>query len=235
MEGASEVRKLFTDMESVLVRYRRPIILTGINTPSSAPDLLDRTLLVFPRDGTFVQWLSFTGIRDFLFLPRGNPFTPREGILVGENAGSVGSLALVRVSDLYDSSPPNPPDLEETGGEPKADVAVTGSAQPEPVAVGATVTYTITVINKGPAAASSITLTDRLPGALAFVSATSPQGTCANVRGTVECSLGSLGPSQVNGSDTRPRSGSASSECWRMRSSESRGVIRRARLISSWP
>ncbi|PYV19505.1 MAG: hypothetical protein DMG07_01780 [Acidobacteria bacterium] len=190
-------------LRTVLSGLRNPGALLGVyRKGSSCPNGfhlllsergLDRTLLVFPRDGTFVEWLSFTGIRDFLFLPRGNPFTPREGILVGENAGSVGSLALVRVSDLYDSSPPNPPDLEETGGEPKADVAVTGSAQPEPVAVGATLTYTITVINKGPAAASSITLTDRLPGALAFVSATSPQGTCANVRGTVECSLGSLG------------------------------------------
>ena len=190
-------------LRTVLSGLRNPGALLGVyRKGSSCPNGfhlllsergLDRTLLVFPRDGTFVEWLSFTGIRDFLFLPRGNPFTPREGILVGENAGSVGSLALVRVSDLYDSSPPNPPDLEETGGEPKADVAVTGSAQPEPVAVGATLTYTITVINKGPAAASSITLTDRLPGALAFVSATSPQGTCANVRGTVACSLGSLG------------------------------------------
>src|SRR5262249_5956220 len=37
-----------------------------------------------------------------------------------------------------------------------------------------------------------VILTDRLPAELQFVSATSPQGTCASRSGTVECTLGSI-------------------------------------------
>jgi hypothetical protein len=44
--GASEKRMLYTDGDSVLVSFRRAVILTGINIPSLAPDLLSRTLMI---------------------------------------------------------------------------------------------------------------------------------------------------------------------------------------------
>lgn len=39
-------RELYTDMEQVVISYRRPIIFTAIETPSQEPDFLDRCLLI---------------------------------------------------------------------------------------------------------------------------------------------------------------------------------------------
>jgi hypothetical protein len=72
--GASEKRAHYTDGDSVLVSYRRGLILTGINTPSDAPDLLSRALRVeleaVPpeqrrEEGEF--WAAFNEARPRLF------------------------------------------------------------------------------------------------------------------------------------------------------------------------
>ncbi|HYC88664.1 MAG TPA: SBBP repeat-containing protein [Thermoanaerobaculia bacterium] len=52
-------------------------------------------------------------------------------------------------------------------------------------------TFTITVTNSGPAAASGVTVTDTLPAGAAFVSATPSQGSCSGTT-TVTCTLGTL-------------------------------------------
>ncbi len=72
--GASEKRSLYTDGESVLVSYRRAVILTGINPPSLAPDLLDRTLMIeldaVPPDRRREDreiWSAFEKARPLLF------------------------------------------------------------------------------------------------------------------------------------------------------------------------
>ncbi|MDQ3814560.1 MAG: DUF11 domain-containing protein, partial [Armatimonadota bacterium] len=53
-----------------------------------------------------------------------------------------------------------------------ADLAVTKADAPDPVLVGGRLTYTLTVRNNGPVAASGVTLTDTLPVGVTFVSAT---------------------------------------------------------------
>jgi M6 family metalloprotease-like protein/uncharacterized repeat protein (TIGR01451 family) len=69
---------------------------------------------------------------------------------------------------------------------PVADVALTISA------TGINqITYTLTVKNAGPGAASETTLTDSLPAALAFVQARTTRGSCRGGT-TVVCGLGSL-------------------------------------------
>jgi uncharacterized delta-60 repeat protein/uncharacterized repeat protein (TIGR01451 family) len=72
---------------------------------------------------------------------------------------------------------------------PAADLRVTQSDAPDPVLVGQGLTYTVTVTNNGPAAASGVTLTDTLPAGVAFVSATAG---CGEVSGVVSCNLGGL-------------------------------------------
>lgn len=60
-----------------------------------------------------------------------------------------------------------------------ADLAVTKAASAGTIVVGGSVTYTITLVNNGPEPASSITVTDNLPGALSFVSCSSTgSGVC---------------------------------------------------------
>ncbi|GAA1314028.1 hypothetical protein GCM10009647_040460 [Streptomyces sanglieri] len=57
---------------------------------------------------------------------------------------------------------------------PAADLAVAKAADATTVTVGQTVTYRITVHNAGPNRATGVTVTDRLPDGLAFLSADGP-------------------------------------------------------------
>ena len=58
----------------------------------------------------------------------------------------------------------------------QADLAVTQSFSPSPVGVNGTVTYTITITNNGPGAASQVKLTDDLPTIVSFGSCTASNG-----------------------------------------------------------
>ncbi len=82
--------------------------------------------------------------------------------------------------------------LWSTAAGPTADLAVTKTDSPDPVAVGSTLTYTVNVTNNGPADATGVILTDTLPAGVTFVSATSSQGSCTHSGGIVTCTLGTL-------------------------------------------
>ncbi len=75
---------------------------------------------------------------------------------------------------------------------PSAEVSVTNTGSPDPVTVGSSLTYTMTVTNNGPDAATGVTLTDTLPTGVTYVSATPSQGACLEAGGVVTCSLGDL-------------------------------------------
>ncbi|HEY3106027.1 MAG TPA: choice-of-anchor L domain-containing protein [Gaiellaceae bacterium] len=75
-----------------------------------------------------------------------------------------------------------------------ADLSMTKADAPDPVALGGTLTYTLTVTNNGPDASTDSTVTDTLPAGVTFVSATPSQGSCAEAGGTVTCPLGPLMP-----------------------------------------
>jgi uncharacterized repeat protein (TIGR01451 family) len=73
---------------------------------------------------------------------------------------------------------------------PAADLALTLTDAPDPVAVGGLLVYTATVNNLGPGEATGVTLTDTLPSGFMLVSASG--GTCSGTS-TLTCSLGSIG------------------------------------------
>jgi len=75
-----------------------------------------------------------------------------------------------------------------------ADLAVTNTDAPDPVAAGSNLTYTITVTNNGPTSpATGVVLTDTLDAGVTFVSATPSQGAaCARAGVTVTCNLGNV-------------------------------------------
>ena len=76
-----------------------------------------------------------------------------------------------------------------------ADLGVSLAASANPILVGQSLSYTLTVANLGSGSASSVTLTDALPASVSFVSA-SPG--CVQLGNNVVCSAGAL----PNGSTT---------------------------------
>jgi uncharacterized repeat protein (TIGR01451 family) len=72
-----------------------------------------------------------------------------------------------------------------------ADLTVTKTDSPDPVSVGGTLTYTVTVVNNGPLAATAVTLTDTLPGTVTYVSNSQP-AYCSESGGTVTCNIGPM-------------------------------------------
>ena len=78
-----------------------------------------------------------------------------------------------------------------SAGESTNDLVVTKTANPASAKVGDTINYSISVINKGPATVTGVTVTDVLPADVNYVSAAATQGTCSG-KDTVTCSIGTL-------------------------------------------
>jgi uncharacterized repeat protein (TIGR01451 family) len=75
-----------------------------------------------------------------------------------------------------------------------ADLSITMLDVPDPVSVGGSLTYNLTVRNSSAstAAATGVTLTDTLPASVTFTAATPSQGSCSQAGGVVTCNLGSI-------------------------------------------
>ncbi|MBZ5651981.1 MAG: DUF11 domain-containing protein [Acidobacteriia bacterium] len=77
-----------------------------------------------------------------------------------------------------------------------ADLAVTQTASAVSVVTGSQVTITLNLVNKGPATANNVAVTDLQPVGGTLGSATASQGSCGPPSGgQVTCGLGSLAPS----------------------------------------
>ena len=72
------------------------------------------------------------------------------------------------------------------------DLAVTGQASPNPVAVRGQLSYMLQVVNHGPLIAYTVTLTDTLPPTTTFVSATGTGWSCSVSKGVLTCTRSDL-------------------------------------------
>lgn len=77
---------------------------------------------------------------------------------------------------------------------PLADLVVTKTDSADPVGIGASFAYTITVTNNGPSTSTNVLVTDTLPAEVSFVTSTPGSPTCTESGGTVTCNLNSLAP-----------------------------------------
>ena len=80
-----------------------------------------------------------------------------------------------------------------------ADLALTKVDSPDPVSSGAVLTYTITVANNGPGAASDVVMNDTLPAGTTSLNCVSSQGPCSfptvGTNGLVTANIGTLASS----------------------------------------
>ena len=110
---------------------------------------------------------------------------------------AVGSrAATLRFADNAADSPQTAA-LSGSGRALVADLAASLTATPNPVKVGATLTYSMTVRNDGPESAEQVKLTDTLPAAAQFSSLTAPAGwTCTTPpvgdTGSIVCTRAAL-------------------------------------------
>jgi len=138
--------------------------LTLSGAPGSCPNLRGDNAIL--ESGTFTN-TGFT-----------NPCWPTSGNLSKvDNTGSARSLA-----------------EDQMLGLTTVDLAIAKTAAPEPVLVGDTLTYTLTVTNPaaGSSLATGVVVTDTLPAGVAFLSAASSQGSCSQASGVVTCTVGTM-------------------------------------------
>jgi uncharacterized repeat protein (TIGR01451 family)/fimbrial isopeptide formation D2 family protein len=106
---------------------------------------------------------------------------------------SVTNTAHVESPVTPDTIPNNNTDDAVVDVGPNADLAIVKTG-PAFGAEGYALTYTLSVINNGPATAVAAEVEDVLPAGLTFQSATTNVGTCAQASGTVTCQLGDMDP-----------------------------------------
>lgn len=114
-----------------------------------------------------------------------------------DTAGTASNNVAVSPGPQRDPNPGNNTATEQTtigGGQvPVADLRLTKTDAPDPVAVGGVLTYTLVVTNDGPSVATGVELVDELPAEVTFDSVVTTQGTCTPAGTSVVCALGTLG------------------------------------------
>ena len=147
------------------------------------------TIVALPRIGAFGNrrvdangdFMDFDGADQ----PNGSNIDTR-GMLVKVSSGGVQKRYYVNVYPALTVS-------GSLGAAHGADLSVTISDNPDPVAAGDLLTYTVTVRNNGFETARGVSLTDTLDRNVRFRSATASQGRCSAQGTTVSCALGDLG------------------------------------------
>jgi uncharacterized repeat protein (TIGR01451 family) len=124
---------------------------------------------------------------------------------IGPHSPGFNALSIFNLSDpngswrlyAYDDEP-------EAGGwidgwsltlstlEMMANLMVSSTDSPDPALPGGTITYTTTVTNLGPVAATGVRLTNQVPAGLELVSYSASQGSCTNGGGIIRCDIGEL-------------------------------------------
>ncbi len=95
-------------------------------------------------------------------------------------------------SDAIDLNLSNNTASAATTVNPTANLSISKTDAPDPVLIGAPLTYTVSVANSGPNATTSVVVTDTLPGNVTFVGVTAPGWSCGQSSGVVTCSLAAL-------------------------------------------
>jgi uncharacterized repeat protein (TIGR01451 family) len=112
--------------------------------------------------------------------------------------GGMIDQAFVSVSDVSDPQHANDnAHVFTTYTTPHADLVITDSDAPDPVTSGGTITYTQTVTNQGPDAATNVVVSQLVPSGTTFLSMLAPGYSCTvpaiGGTGAITCSAATLG------------------------------------------
>ncbi len=127
------------------------------------------------------------------------PSTPLS-VFIGKSGAAVNGAWKLQAVDPFNDSPGaiecwslilTPAGCTDGGGQcPGVDLALGMAAGPNPVILGNTLTYVMTVTNNGPNTATGVALNQTLPSNVQIVSASSSQGLVSTNSGNVTCNLG---------------------------------------------
>ena len=152
-------------------------IVTGATVPAGATHSYDVTVAVFVPTTATVGALQCTA-------PIG---TAGSGLFNSAQVSSLGVVVSASACGTVPSPIPDAADLRLTKVVDRATVGVDRGG-----AVRARLVYTITVTNRGPAAAVATVITDTLPGGVVPVSSVPSVGTCSRDGATLTCPVGTI-------------------------------------------
>jgi uncharacterized repeat protein (TIGR01451 family) len=115
-------------------------------------------------------------------------------IVRGRAGVAAGALVALAVPAMLLAGGHGPGKAAAAAASDPADLSLTKSDSPDPVATGAVLTYTIKIHNAGPDPATNTIVTDSLPGGVdsSSASATTSQGSCDRTGSKVVCDLGTV-------------------------------------------
>lgn len=136
-------------------------------------------------------------IADTVTMPNESTITyTATGTLNAAATGTLANTATVAVpANMSDPEPSNDSATDTDTLVTRADLQIAKSDSADPVLVGATFTYTLTVTNNGPNSATSVTVTDTLPTGLTFVSGSVEGSPVTFANGVVTANVGTIAPS----------------------------------------
>jgi uncharacterized repeat protein (TIGR01451 family) len=126
-------------------------------------------------------------------LPGGTTTFTVNATIVASATGSLANTATVTApAGISDPTPGNNSATDTDTLTPSANLSVTVSDSPDPVAEDALLTYTVTAANAGPSDAATITATFALPAGSTFGTANGTGWTCSQSMGTVTCTRAAI-------------------------------------------
>jgi uncharacterized repeat protein (TIGR01451 family) len=155
-----------------------PLVVQGTYAgPSNSTVTLD--FYSSPTSGGPQTWLGFQTVTTDFTGDASFSFSPGSDVPAGSFVSATATDANGDTSEFG----------ADTAVPAAADLSLSQSASPTPAVPGRDETFTLTVANHGPDAATDVTVTDPLPAGLSFVSGSSG---CSASTSTVTCTSGSL-------------------------------------------